>query len=153
MNSLIIADHNVPRYIMHFFRTFRKSTVPYKVHNMGLRYIKITAALHPSWGVKKGAEPRLHSSLWSPCRWKYGCCIRRVYTVHCTEYHVSVLPTCRLVGRITQKEPKKIRATGTNLRPNFSRFCTEKAELLKFFIFLLLFPLFHVNQRIMIIFP
>jgi hypothetical protein len=29
------------RYIMYFFRTFKKSTVPYKVHNMGLRYIKI----------------------------------------------------------------------------------------------------------------
>jgi hypothetical protein len=30
------------RYIMYFFRTFKKSTVPYKVHNMGLRYIKYT---------------------------------------------------------------------------------------------------------------
>ncbi len=29
------------RYIMYFFRTFKKSTAPYKVHNMGLRYIKI----------------------------------------------------------------------------------------------------------------
>ncbi len=27
------------RYIMYFFRTFTKSTAPYKVHNMGLRYI------------------------------------------------------------------------------------------------------------------
>jgi hypothetical protein len=27
------------RYIIYFFRTFKKSTVPYKVHNMGLRYI------------------------------------------------------------------------------------------------------------------
>jgi hypothetical protein len=27
-------------YIMYFFRTFKKSTVLYKVHNMGLRYIK-----------------------------------------------------------------------------------------------------------------
>jgi hypothetical protein len=26
---------------MYFFRTFKKSTAPYKVHNMGLRYIKI----------------------------------------------------------------------------------------------------------------
>ena len=26
-------------YIMYFFRTFKKSTAPYKVHNMGLRYI------------------------------------------------------------------------------------------------------------------
>ncbi len=25
------------RYIMYFFRTFKKSTAPYKVHNMGLR--------------------------------------------------------------------------------------------------------------------
>ncbi len=25
---------------MYFFRTFKKSTAPYKVHNMGLRYIK-----------------------------------------------------------------------------------------------------------------
>ncbi len=24
---------------MHFFRTFKKSTAPYKVHNMGPRYI------------------------------------------------------------------------------------------------------------------
>ena len=24
---------------MYFFRTFKKSTAPYKVHNMGLRYI------------------------------------------------------------------------------------------------------------------
>ncbi len=30
------------RYIMYFFRTFKKSTAPYKVHNMGLRYIKFT---------------------------------------------------------------------------------------------------------------
>ncbi len=29
------------RYIMYFFRTFKKSTAPYKVHNMGLRYIII----------------------------------------------------------------------------------------------------------------
>ncbi len=28
------------RYIMYFFRTFKISTAPYKVHNMGLRYIK-----------------------------------------------------------------------------------------------------------------
>ncbi len=28
------------RYIMYFFRTYKKSTAPYKVHNMGLRYIK-----------------------------------------------------------------------------------------------------------------
>ncbi len=26
---------------MCFFRTFKKSTAPYKVHNMGLRYIKV----------------------------------------------------------------------------------------------------------------
>ncbi len=25
---------------MYFFRTFKKSTAPYKVHNVGLRYIK-----------------------------------------------------------------------------------------------------------------
>jgi hypothetical protein len=25
---------------MYFFKTFKKSTAPYKVHNMGLRYIK-----------------------------------------------------------------------------------------------------------------
>jgi hypothetical protein len=30
------------RYIMYFFRTFKKSTAPYKVHNMGLRYIKLS---------------------------------------------------------------------------------------------------------------
>jgi hypothetical protein len=28
------------RYIMYFFRTFKKSTALYKVHNMVLRYIK-----------------------------------------------------------------------------------------------------------------
>ncbi len=32
------------RYIMYFFRTFKKSTAPYKVHNMGLRYIKSVSA-------------------------------------------------------------------------------------------------------------
>jgi hypothetical protein len=26
---------------MYLFRTFKKSTAPYKVHNMGLRYIKV----------------------------------------------------------------------------------------------------------------
>ena len=26
---------------MYFFRTFKKSTAPYEVHNLGLRYIKI----------------------------------------------------------------------------------------------------------------
>jgi hypothetical protein len=31
------------RYIMYFFRTFKKSKAPYKVHNMGLRYIKYTS--------------------------------------------------------------------------------------------------------------
>ncbi len=29
------------RYILYFFRTFKKSTAPYKVHNMGLWYIKL----------------------------------------------------------------------------------------------------------------
>ncbi len=29
------------RYIMYFFRTFKKSTAPYKVHNIGLRYINV----------------------------------------------------------------------------------------------------------------
>jgi hypothetical protein len=28
------------RDIMYFFKTFKKSTAPYKVHYMGLRYIK-----------------------------------------------------------------------------------------------------------------
>ena len=31
-------------YRMYFFRTFKKSTAPYKVHNMGLRYIKLEYA-------------------------------------------------------------------------------------------------------------
>jgi hypothetical protein len=35
------------RNIMYFFRTFKKSTVPYKVHNMGLRYIIIIPAQDP----------------------------------------------------------------------------------------------------------
>ncbi len=30
---------------MYFFRTFKKSTAPYKVHNMGLRYIKTISLL------------------------------------------------------------------------------------------------------------
>jgi hypothetical protein len=34
------------RYIMYFFRTFKKSTAPYKVHNMGLRYIKRIQDVH-----------------------------------------------------------------------------------------------------------
>jgi hypothetical protein len=29
------------RYIVYFFRTFKKSTALYKVHYMGLRYIKL----------------------------------------------------------------------------------------------------------------
>jgi hypothetical protein len=39
---IIIISHitSTYRYIMYFFRTFKKSTAPYKVHNMGLRYIK-----------------------------------------------------------------------------------------------------------------
>ncbi len=39
-----LQGHNITityRYIMYFFRTFKKSTAPYKVHNMGLRYINI----------------------------------------------------------------------------------------------------------------
>ncbi len=38
-----IISHITSTYrdIMYFFRTFKKSTAPYKVHNMGLRYIKI----------------------------------------------------------------------------------------------------------------
>jgi hypothetical protein len=38
-----LQGHNITityRYIMYFFRTFKKSTVPYKVHNMGLQYKK-----------------------------------------------------------------------------------------------------------------
>ncbi len=37
-----IISHITSTYrdIMYFFRTFKKSTAPYKVHNMGLRYIK-----------------------------------------------------------------------------------------------------------------
>ncbi len=31
---------------MYFFRTFKKSTAPYKVHNMGLRYIKYQTYLY-----------------------------------------------------------------------------------------------------------
>jgi hypothetical protein len=31
---------------MYFFRTFKKSTAPYKVHNMGLRYIKCQKELY-----------------------------------------------------------------------------------------------------------
>ncbi len=34
------------RYIMYFFKTFKKSTAPYKVHNMGLRYIKTNMVGH-----------------------------------------------------------------------------------------------------------
>ncbi len=41
---------------MYFFRTFKKSTAPYKVHNMGLRYIKFPIAclnlLYNRFGVK-----------------------------------------------------------------------------------------------------
>jgi hypothetical protein len=29
---------------MYFFRTFKKSTAPYKLHNMGLRYINNLSA-------------------------------------------------------------------------------------------------------------
>ncbi len=36
---------------MYFFRTFKKSTAPYKVHNMGLRYIIILDVLAPSFPV------------------------------------------------------------------------------------------------------
>jgi hypothetical protein len=31
---------------MYFFRTFKKSTAPYKVHNMGLGYIKTYIERH-----------------------------------------------------------------------------------------------------------
>jgi hypothetical protein len=34
------------RYIMYFFRTFKKSTAPYNVLNMGLRYIKIVSLIN-----------------------------------------------------------------------------------------------------------
>ncbi len=36
-------------YIMYFFRTFKKSTAPYKVRNMGLRYIKNRGGLGEAW--------------------------------------------------------------------------------------------------------
>jgi hypothetical protein len=39
-------------YIMYFFRTFKKSTAPYKVHNMGLRYINIQIPLTTGFGAK-----------------------------------------------------------------------------------------------------
>jgi hypothetical protein len=34
---------------MYLFRTFKKSTVPYKVHNMGLRYIKVFPSFTGFW--------------------------------------------------------------------------------------------------------
>jgi hypothetical protein len=43
-----LVVHNVFHYVplppphQPFFRTFKKSTAPYKVHNMRLRYIKLT---------------------------------------------------------------------------------------------------------------
>jgi hypothetical protein len=41
------------RYIMYFFRTLKKSTAPYKVHNMGLRYIKFISTANLSHaGIK-----------------------------------------------------------------------------------------------------
>jgi hypothetical protein len=41
-----IISHITSTYrdIMYFFRPFKKSTVRYKVHNMGLRYIKLIIA-------------------------------------------------------------------------------------------------------------
>jgi hypothetical protein len=39
-----------------------------------------------------------------------------------------VLPTDRLFGRVTQKGPNKTSSGQTKLRPNFVRFCTERAE-------------------------
>jgi hypothetical protein len=42
------------RYIMYFFRTFKKSTAPYKVHNMGLRYIKKIIGLSKNYRIKDG---------------------------------------------------------------------------------------------------
>jgi hypothetical protein len=34
------------RHLMYFFRTFKKSIAPYKVHNMGLRYIKYAIVIN-----------------------------------------------------------------------------------------------------------
>jgi hypothetical protein len=47
---------------MYFFRTFKKSTVPYKVHNMGLRYIKSTFTVWVEFCPAQKSS--LSSSLW-----------------------------------------------------------------------------------------
>jgi len=42
--DIITHTTSTYRYIMHFFRTFKKSTAMCKVHNEGLRYIKVVPA-------------------------------------------------------------------------------------------------------------
>ncbi len=53
---------------MYFFRTFKKSTAPYKVHNMGLRYIKM---------LRIRSKPFHRRDLWSmkvPLKWVTPAC-------------------------------------------------------------------------------
>ncbi len=51
-------------YIMYFFRTFKKSRALYKVHNMGLRYIKICISPLILWACFVYKEAK-HSLLLS----------------------------------------------------------------------------------------
>jgi hypothetical protein len=48
---------------MYFFRTFKKLTVLYKVHNMGLRYIK-TARILGRYHINKEKEAKNQNSLF-----------------------------------------------------------------------------------------
>ncbi len=80
------------RYILYFFRTFKKSTAPYKVHNMGPRYIK-RLAIFPSpagmWLIKlslgwdgKTENPFLQCiALQSFCRAKRPCATRTSHSI------------------------------------------------------------------------
>ena len=63
------------RYIMYFFRTFKKSTAPYKVHNMGLRYIKAI--------LSSGAAARFqHGNKHSGQKLHFSMHITHVSTLH-----------------------------------------------------------------------
>ncbi len=91
-----IISHIISTYrdIMYFFRTFKKSTAPYKVHNMGLRYIKnlllafsqsehsLVSQLRISADSSKRWHPNADCGVPSTDQPDLWCCVRLICRGH-----------------------------------------------------------------------
>ncbi len=103
----------------------------------------------PSWPVLAQCQPHLSSLQQTSCHfstlrqepnssWLLTSYFHLLDTAAISE---PALPTSQLFGRLTQKGPNKKWSVLTNLQPNFSRFCTEKGQTFRKYVFNLLFSL------------